>query len=220
MLLRGARRPRGRRRGAGGAFPAASARCPADRPTRRQACKHAHWLFSASFAVTRFTQAETPGSRREIDLRCRSAAGTRCCRVPGTRLCGGMQHLQQRGHARPGPQRARCVRARCSAAPRVIVTREHGKNGKLVKELAKHGVQCLEMPLIEHAPGPDRQAANAVCAPPPPELAAPTARALHDAACNWVRHQERGARPSPRTAPRSGPPLQVPAAAAAAARGL
>lgn len=45
---------------------------------------------------------------------------------------------------------------RCAASASVVVTREHGKNGKLMKALAKHGVNCLELPLIEHAPGPER----------------------------------------------------------------
>lgn len=40
--------------------------------------------------------------------------------------------------------------------PRVVVTRESGKNGKLMAALAEHGVDCIELPLIEHAPGPDR----------------------------------------------------------------
>ncbi|KNA24430.1 hypothetical protein SOVF_015960 isoform A [Spinacia oleracea] len=39
--------------------------------------------------------------------------------------------------------------------PKVVVTRERGKNGKLINALEKHGIQCLEFPLIEHAQGPD-----------------------------------------------------------------
>ncbi|KAL8130594.1 hypothetical protein V2J09_019749, partial [Rumex salicifolius] len=39
--------------------------------------------------------------------------------------------------------------------PKVVVTREHGKNRKLISALAKHGINCLEMPLIEHDDGPD-----------------------------------------------------------------
>ncbi|GMN40052.1 hypothetical protein TIFTF001_009286 [Ficus carica] len=38
---------------------------------------------------------------------------------------------------------------------RVVVTRERGKNGKLVNALAKHGISCLELPLIQHTKGPD-----------------------------------------------------------------
>mmetsp|Transcript_25433 Transcript_25433/g.55287 ORF Transcript_25433/g.55287 Transcript_25433/m.55287 type:complete len:373 (-) Transcript_25433:473-1591(-) len=38
----------------------------------------------------------------------------------------------------------------------VVVTREKGKNGKLVKRLEEVGIKCIELPLIEHAPGKDR----------------------------------------------------------------
>ncbi|XP_022144140.1 uroporphyrinogen-III synthase, chloroplastic [Momordica charantia] len=41
------------------------------------------------------------------------------------------------------------------SAPKVVVTRERGKNGKLVNALAKHGINCLELPLIQHRQGPD-----------------------------------------------------------------
>ncbi|XP_057973631.1 uroporphyrinogen-III synthase, chloroplastic isoform X2 [Malania oleifera] len=41
------------------------------------------------------------------------------------------------------------------ASPKVVVTREHGKNGKLINALAKHGINCLELPLIQHTQGPD-----------------------------------------------------------------
>lgn len=37
-----------------------------------------------------------------------------------------------------------------------MLTRERGKNGKLQKVLESRGITCLEMPLIETAPGPDR----------------------------------------------------------------
>lgn len=129
-----------------------------------------------------------------------------------------MHHLQQRGHTRLGSQRARCVRALCSAAPRVIATREHGKNGKLVKELAKHGVQCLEMPLIEHAPGPDRRVRMARHAPgnPASNSARPTAGSPHEAAGKGLAARVRA--PCARRHARS--PLQIPAATAAAAGGL
>jgi uroporphyrinogen-III synthase len=39
-----------------------------------------------------------------------------------------------------------------------VATREQGKNGKLIKGLESHGISCIELPLIEHAPGPDRYA--------------------------------------------------------------
>ncbi|KAG5030682.1 hypothetical protein JHK85_014664 [Glycine max] len=40
-------------------------------------------------------------------------------------------------------------------APKVVVTRERGKNAKLIAALAKHEINCLELPLIEHMQGPD-----------------------------------------------------------------
>ena len=39
--------------------------------------------------------------------------------------------------------------------PQVVLTREAGKNGKLLKMLQKRGIHCLEMPLIETTEGPD-----------------------------------------------------------------
>ncbi|CAK9159172.1 unnamed protein product [Ilex paraguariensis] len=39
--------------------------------------------------------------------------------------------------------------------PKVVVTRERGKNGKLINALAKHGINCLELPLIQHMKLPD-----------------------------------------------------------------
>eukprot|EP00879_Flechtneria_rotunda_P013147 GHRR01013732.1.p1 GENE.GHRR01013732.1~~GHRR01013732.1.p1 ORF type:complete len:217 (+),score=73.66 GHRR01013732.1:737-1387(+) len=51
----------------------------------------------------------------------------------------------------------RVLRVCCAAdQPTVAVTREQGKNGKLVKALSKHDIRCIELPLIEHAAGPDR----------------------------------------------------------------
>lgn len=44
------------------------------------------------------------------------------------------------------------------AAPQVVLTREAGKNGKLQRMLEERGVRCLEMPLVETAAGPDRDA--------------------------------------------------------------
>ncbi|XP_022962039.1 uroporphyrinogen-III synthase, chloroplastic-like [Cucurbita moschata] len=41
------------------------------------------------------------------------------------------------------------------SAPKVVVTRERGKNGKLIDALARHGINCLELPLIQHSQGPD-----------------------------------------------------------------
>lgn len=38
---------------------------------------------------------------------------------------------------------------------KVVVTREKGKNGKLMKALQHHGIGSIELPLIEHADGPE-----------------------------------------------------------------
>ena len=38
----------------------------------------------------------------------------------------------------------------------VVLTREQGKNAELQKRLEARGLQCLELPLIEAVPGPDR----------------------------------------------------------------
>lgn len=46
--------------------------------------------------------------------------------------------------------------AAAAGRAQVVATREAGKNGKLVAALEKLGVSCMELPLIEHAPGPDR----------------------------------------------------------------
>ncbi|XP_031273434.1 uroporphyrinogen-III synthase, chloroplastic isoform X2 [Pistacia vera] len=59
----------------------------------------------------------------------------------------------------------------CDSNPKVVVTRELGKNGKLIKALAKHGINCLELPLIQHAPGPDLGRLSSV---------------LSDAAFDWI----------------------------------
>ncbi|KAG0480328.1 hypothetical protein HPP92_011186 [Vanilla planifolia] len=39
--------------------------------------------------------------------------------------------------------------------PDVVVTREKGKNGKLINALANHNIVCLELPLVKHTQGPD-----------------------------------------------------------------
>uniref|UniRef100_A0A383V9M9 Uroporphyrinogen-III synthase n=1 Tax=Tetradesmus obliquus TaxID=3088 RepID=A0A383V9M9_TETOB len=72
-------------------------------------------------------------------------------------LCLRQQTLQPFRAHRQTSRRVVAVRVRCAAgAPTVVVTREHGKNGKLMAALSKHSIQCVELPLIEHAPGPDR----------------------------------------------------------------
>ncbi|CAN0922237.1 Uroporphyrinogen-III synthase, chloroplastic [Linum grandiflorum] len=45
--------------------------------------------------------------------------------------------------------------ASSTSQPKVVVTRERGKNGKLINALAKHGISFLELPLIQHTEGPD-----------------------------------------------------------------
>ncbi|PWA89559.1 Tetrapyrrole biosynthesis, uroporphyrinogen III synthase [Artemisia annua] len=47
------------------------------------------------------------------------------------------------------------VRASSNNDHRVVLTRERGKNNKLIKALAAHGVSCLELPLIQHTHLPD-----------------------------------------------------------------
>ncbi|KAJ6722464.1 UROPORPHYRINOGEN-III SYNTHASE CHLOROPLASTIC [Salix koriyanagi] len=49
-----------------------------------------------------------------------------------------------------------------NSVPEVVVTRERGKNGKLIKALAKHGIGCLELPLIQHTQGPDSDKLSSV----------------------------------------------------------
>ncbi|XP_055836292.1 uroporphyrinogen-III synthase, chloroplastic isoform X2 [Solanum dulcamara] len=39
--------------------------------------------------------------------------------------------------------------------PKVVVTRERGKNGKLINALVRHGIDSLEFPLIQHMHLPD-----------------------------------------------------------------
>ncbi|PIN19099.1 Uroporphyrinogen-III synthase [Handroanthus impetiginosus] len=41
------------------------------------------------------------------------------------------------------------------SSPKVVVTRERGKNVKLIGALANHGIDCLELPLIQHSRLPD-----------------------------------------------------------------
>ncbi|KAK9946566.1 hypothetical protein M0R45_012024 [Rubus argutus] len=59
----------------------------------------------------------------------------------------------------------------CNSTPKVVVTRERGKNGKLINALAKQGISCLELPLIQHTRGPDRDRLSTV---------------LSDTAFDWI----------------------------------
>ncbi|ONL94371.1 Uroporphyrinogen-III synthase chloroplastic [Zea mays] len=45
--------------------------------------------------------------------------------------------------------------ASCLPPPDVVVTREQGKNARLISALEKHNVHPLELPLIKHVEGPD-----------------------------------------------------------------
>jgi uroporphyrinogen-III synthase len=49
---------------------------------------------------------------------------------------------------------------------RVVLTREEGKNGDMMARLVARGVECVEMPLIETAEGPDRAALPAALVDP------------------------------------------------------
>ncbi|XP_073021176.1 uroporphyrinogen-III synthase, chloroplastic-like [Primulina eburnea] len=44
-----------------------------------------------------------------------------------------------------------------TAYPKVVVTRERGKNGKLIHALENNGINCLELPLIQHTQLPDSE---------------------------------------------------------------
>nr|XP_009607743.1 uroporphyrinogen-III synthase, chloroplastic isoform X3 [Nicotiana tomentosiformis] len=63
------------------------------------------------------------------------------------------------------------VSVSCSKQPKVVVTRERGKNGKLMNSLARHGIDCLELPLIQHMHLPDLGRLTSV---------------LSDAAFDWI----------------------------------
>ncbi|GMY28601.1 uroporphyrinogen-III synthase, chloroplastic isoform X2 [Fagus crenata] len=58
-----------------------------------------------------------------------------------------------------------------NSKPKVVVTRERGKNGKLIKALVEHGINCLELPLIQHTQGPDLDRLSSV---------------LNDTAFDWI----------------------------------
>uniref|UniRef100_A0A0D9VQF5 Uroporphyrinogen-III synthase n=1 Tax=Leersia perrieri TaxID=77586 RepID=A0A0D9VQF5_9ORYZ len=61
----------------------------------------------------------------------------------------------------------------CSSPPPpdVVVTRERGKNAKLIAALEKHNIKTLELPLIKHVEGPDTDRLSAV---------------LHDEKFDWI----------------------------------
>ncbi|CAL9203790.1 unnamed protein product, partial [Musa hybrid cultivar] len=49
-----------------------------------------------------------------------------------------------------------------SSKPEVVVTRERGKNAKLISSLEKHNIFCLEVPLVKHTEGPDADKLSAI----------------------------------------------------------
>ncbi|KAK9806404.1 hypothetical protein WJX73_002560 [Symbiochloris irregularis] len=79
--------------------------------------------------------------------------------MPGAQLL----LLQQRPHCAQSAQSYRsgiinrqlCCRA-YAASPKVVLTREKGKNKQLQDLLEAKGISSLELPLVESAPGPDR----------------------------------------------------------------
>ncbi|KAG2426129.1 hypothetical protein HYH02_014844 [Chlamydomonas schloesseri] len=66
--------------------------------------------------------------------------------------------------AAPSAGASRCLSVRVESAassssggsPKVLLTREEGKNDKLRAALTSKGYTCLELPLIRHEDGPDR----------------------------------------------------------------
>ncbi|XP_062216628.1 uroporphyrinogen-III synthase, chloroplastic [Phragmites australis] len=65
----------------------------------------------------------------------------------------GRFHARPTGRCRAGePGR---FLACSSPPPDVVVTRERGKNAKLIAALEKHNIHSLELPLIKHVEGPD-----------------------------------------------------------------
>ncbi|KAL5208938.1 hypothetical protein ABZP36_004561 [Zizania latifolia] len=65
------------------------------------------------------------------------------------------------GRGRAGATTGRFM-ACSSPPPDVVVTRERGKNAKLIAALEKHNIQTLELPLIKHVEGPDTDRLAAV----------------------------------------------------------
>ncbi|XP_020534877.1 uroporphyrinogen-III synthase, chloroplastic isoform X2 [Jatropha curcas] len=79
--------------------------------------------------------------------------------LPPTASSAPCLHLHGRIYFPPSSIRASSSSSSSSSfsslKPKVVVTRERGKNGKLINALAKHGINCLELPLIQHTRGPD-----------------------------------------------------------------
>ena len=81
--------------------------------------------------------------------------------------------------------------AQCKQSLAVVVTREKGKNEKLQNALQRHSIPTIELPLIEHATGPDRswqpviscsvQLADASCS-----IRASLPAAIKEGAYDWI----------------------------------
>ena len=119
-------------------FQAASCRCSG------QAVPRAATLSSTSSRMHRACALASPQAARGLS-RTATGFGKHQWLRPQPTL------LQRRGGARQ-PLGAAAAASRGT----VLVTREAGKNGKLKKKIEEAGLGCLEIPLIETAPGPDR----------------------------------------------------------------
>ncbi|CAM6092923.1 unnamed protein product [Calypogeia fissa] len=88
---------------------------------------------------------------KAISSSCAFLGAAKCAKFP---QLGRDLTVQQRG---PWVRVVQCRGGSSSvgSSANVVVTRESGKNGKLIKALGAKGVQCLELPLIEHSAGPD-----------------------------------------------------------------
>jgi len=69
-----------------------------------------------------------------------------------TRQSAAVHRQHGNFHTRAGGMRTRAA----GANPSVVLTREEGKNDKMVLELSQRHMHCIELPLIEHSTGPDR----------------------------------------------------------------
>ncbi|GLJ12187.1 hypothetical protein SUGI_0186280 [Cryptomeria japonica] len=52
-------------------------------------------------------------------------------------------------------EKQNCANGSAVALHKVVVTRETGKNERLMKLLGNQGISCLELPLVKHIEGPD-----------------------------------------------------------------
>ncbi|KAG8494169.1 hypothetical protein CXB51_011818 [Gossypium anomalum] len=71
-----------------------------------------------------------------------------------TRISFSRARIGASSTSSPSPSTSQVIQ-HASSNPKVVVTRERGKNTKLIDALAEHGINCLELPLIQHSQGPD-----------------------------------------------------------------